>query len=112
MKGYIKIKVPMYQQKGMVPDMWTCTYYEKFPYIYLSEDFTHYLGKWLELKGVRCSIGGTMHRGFRTHYIIDRDKMITRVRDNRLARKLIKDDDIIKAKDGWLYLFNEEVRLG
>lgn len=111
MKGYIKIKVPRYEQQGLVPDKFVQEMYDKFPYIYLSEDFTHYLSKWLNLVNVSGTIGGLIHRGFRTHYIIDRDKVVTKLKNTRLAKKMLKNN-IIKETDDWIWIINEELRLG
>jgi len=107
MKGYIKIKVLRHPIEGEGYKS-----YNKFPYIYLSEDFSHYLSKTLTLVDLEYSIGGQLYRGFNTHYIANKENVYRKIKDNRLARKMLKEDDILKSEDGWLYIFNEELRLG
>ena len=55
MKGYFKVEVDVYTYQGLVPDIWTFEQHKKFPCIFLSEDFTHYLCKGLKLIGVKSS---------------------------------------------------------
>ena len=110
MKGYLKVKVDVYKHKGLVPDIWVWERYDRFPYIYLSEDFSHYLSKDLMLVGLKSSIGGQKFRGFRTYYIIDRTEVVNKVRATRLARKML--DNVLKDDGEWLYIFNRRLRLG
>ena len=110
MKGYFKVEVDVYTYQGLVPDIWTFEQHKKFPCIFLSEDFTHYLCKGLKLIGVKSTIGYQRFKGFRTYHILDKDQVVEKVRATRLARKLVKD--VLKDDGEWLYIFNRRLRLG
>lgn len=113
MKGYIRVKVQaIVDDSSHTYNKIMALYYNKFPYIYLSKDFSHYLSKVLVIVNLDSSQGGQLYRGFDTHYIANKENVYRKIKDNRLARKMLKEDDILKSEDGWLYLFNEELRLG
>lgn len=116
MKGYIKIKVPFYQTASLIlRNEMTRVRHSQFPYIYLAEDFSHYLSKHLMLiskdgHSIRSTIGGQKFKGFTTYYIVDTDKIVNKVKATDLAKYMVEDH--IKEDDDWLYIFNKELRLG
>jgi hypothetical protein len=116
MKGYIKIKVPFYQTPSLIlRNELTKKRHSQFPYIYLAEDFSHYLSKHLMLidregRGLRSTIGGQKFKGFTTYYIIDQEKVFDKVKVTGLSEIVIEDH--FKKDDEWFYVFNKELRLG
>ena len=110
MKGYYRIKLPKYKRKGIVPDAYTDEMYNRCPYIYLSEDFSHYLSKSLMVIPGRWTIGGTIYRGFRTYYIIDKSSIVKKIKVTKLSKLTVKD--VLKEDDNWMYVIREDLRLG
>ena len=85
--------------------------YKQFPYIYLKDDFSHYLTKYsMRLTGAKSTIGGTLYKGFKTHYIVSKKEIVTKIKATELSRFMVTD--VLKDDGEWLYVFNKELRLG
>ena len=62
------------------------------------------------LVGAKRTIGGTLYKGFSTHYIVSKKEIVTKIKATELSRFMVTD--VLKDDGEWLYVFNKELRLG